>query len=235
MPNKHVENRLRSVQKALMESYLGGKAMSSASRGGERENFVSKYLRQVLPPPHRTGSGDITDWTGAKSGQVDVVIEYPFLPSLALLGGRESLYLAESVASVIEVKSDLLRQWKEVERTARAVKKLVRPGLTTLLPRADLPSRIPVFAVGYKGWKSLKRIEERLTDGTVDGILVIEAGLFVPYPGWLNQIGYGFSPSLPSEGPWALWGLLSCLTQTMTGLHSTGEAFSRYELSPAKS
>src|SRR5262249_49094612 len=48
-------------------------------------------------------------------------------PSLPQISGKERLYLAESVAAVIEVKSNLSSQWEEVEKTVREVKKLRRP------------------------------------------------------------------------------------------------------------
>jgi hypothetical protein len=44
------------------------------------------------------------------SGALDIVVEFPFLPSFPAPGGDERLYLAESVALAIEVKSDLCAQ-----------------------------------------------------------------------------------------------------------------------------
>src|SRR5262245_1892719 len=131
MPNPHLLSRLEAVQNMLLSLHRGGAMMSAATKGREREHFVHEFLEQVLPPLHRAGSGDITDSLGQRSGQADIVIEHPLLPSLRQIGGRERLYLAESVAAVIEVKSNLSSQWDEVEKTAREVKKLRRP------PRRD--------------------------------------------------------------------------------------------------
>ena len=49
--------------------------MPNASKGSERERFVSDYLQTLFPLPYRFGSGAITDATGALSGQLDVVVE----------------------------------------------------------------------------------------------------------------------------------------------------------------
>ena len=56
------------------------------------------------------GTGDATDAGGNRSGQLDVVVEYPFAPSLPLGVGTTRLYLAEGVAAVVEVKSDAAGQ-----------------------------------------------------------------------------------------------------------------------------
>jgi hypothetical protein len=107
-----------------MALHGAGGDMSAASRGREREHFLELFLYQVFPPTFRFGSGDIMDRRRVRSGQLDFVVEYPFLPSFLLVGPGPRLYLAAGVAAVIEVKSDLQRQWGEVERSARALRKL---------------------------------------------------------------------------------------------------------------
>jgi hypothetical protein len=111
MPNAHLVERLTAVQDALLALHRGGGPLSSSSKGREREHFIGEFLRKVLPPVHRFGSGDIIDSAGQKSGQADIVVEHPLLPSLPHPGGKVRMYLAESVAAVIEVKSDLSSQW----------------------------------------------------------------------------------------------------------------------------
>jgi hypothetical protein len=142
MPNQHLIERLAAIQDALLALHRGGGPMSSSTKGREREHFIHQFLEQVLPPVHRFGSGDIIDSSGNRSGQADIVIEHPRLPSLPHPGGKERLYLAESVAAVIEVKSDISSQWHDVEATAREIKKLRRP------PRRDVDPTLPP-GVGY--------------------------------------------------------------------------------------
>lgn len=119
MPNIHILKRLQKIQSVLMGVHQMSVSMSSAAKGAERDEFVSKFLTEVLPPTFRFGTGDATDSQGAKSGQLDIVVEYPFGPSLPNAGSASSrLYLAETVAAVIEVKSNAAVQWNEATHTA---------------------------------------------------------------------------------------------------------------------
>lgn len=156
-----LKKRLAGVQKSLCGVYESGSCMSDASRGREREQFVDLFLSQLLPPGYRFGSGDVIDTRGFRSGQLDVVVEFTFLPSIPSVGGKTRLYLAEGVAAVVEVKSDLAKQWNEVESTATALRRLERqfhvPGFT---PYGTPPKQIPLFAVGYTGWRQLDTIRQ---------------------------------------------------------------------------
>jgi hypothetical protein len=174
--------------------------MSTASKGNERQAFIDGFLSQVLPTPFRFGTGDATDTNGQKSGELDVVVEVPLMPSLPIPSGNARLYLGESVAAVIEVKSDVSNQWSEVLRTAEKLAPLRRK-FQTVFNYGDAPSEtIPLFAVGYVGWKELDTLRKRLDDGPVTGILVIDPGLFAAAGG------------MSAIGPWALWGLIASLT-----------------------
>ena len=83
--------------------------LPGATVGSERETFLRKFLQKVFPTHRRFATGAITDSQGAISGQVDIAVEYPFAPSFPMPSTDERLLLAESVAIVIEVKSDLIR------------------------------------------------------------------------------------------------------------------------------
>lgn len=124
--NKHIEKRLEGIRKALLAAYDSGSEMSSASKGREREAFVSSFLSQVFSPAYRFGTGDITDSNDARSGQLDVVVESPYWYSLPAHHNGARLYMAEGVAAVIEVKSDLASQWSEILDTMAKVKGLQR-------------------------------------------------------------------------------------------------------------
>lgn len=178
--------------------------MSAASRGREREQFINLFLAQVLPPSYRFGSGDAIDVHGRRSGQLDVVVEFTFLPSLPAVAESTRLYLAEGIAAIVEVKSDVAKQWKEVEATAATIAPLERefqvPGFT---PYGTPSKRIPIFAVGYTGWRQLDTVREKAASGVVDGILVIDSGHFSTRPDFPN--------GMFAQGPLALWGLVSAL------------------------
>jgi hypothetical protein len=212
MPNSAVVERLVGVQEILIGVRKAGQPMSAATRGREREQFVESFLAKVFPLPFRFGSGDITDTEGHRSGQLDVVVEYPFLPSLPIpSAGPERLYLAEGVAAAIEVKSDVASQWGEVERTARQLAGLRRKFGSTFSMGEPPGERVPFFAAGFSGWQRADAMKQRLADGMVDGILVIDPGLFVSSKSCLG---------IEATGPWALWGLVSCLHQATSVLRS---------------
>jgi len=222
MLNSHLFERLRGVQSTLLSIHEAGSGMSSATKGVEREHFINTFLREVLPSSFRFGSGDITDTANNKSGQVDVVVEYPFLPSLPAVSNGPRLYLAEGVAAVIEVKSDVAAQWSEVEAMAASVKELTRDFRATVTMGGPSPEKqVPILAAGYKGWKKPETVEDHVANGVVDGILVIDPGIFVSREGFLE---------IKAHGPWALWGLICCLHHAAVPLKGTSAHPIRYSL-----
>ena len=215
--NQLIRERLAAMRTILLAGHSGGKSASSSMKGDERETFVKQFLNQLIPPMFRIGRGDITDSTGHRTGQIDLVIEYPFVPSMQLINMGPRIYLAEGVAAVIEVKSNLADQWSEVVDTARRVRPLVRAfgGMASFGVNPDLASPkdpIPFFAVGYTGWTQRETLEKHLNEGFVDGILVLDSGLFV---GTLKF------PAQFAPDDWCLWGLLMCLQHAM---HIVGAA-----------
>lgn len=185
--------------------------MSSSTKGTERELFAKLALHEVFTPPYRFGTGDITDIAGRRSGQVDIVVEFPFLPSLPVVNTGPRLYLAEGVAAAIEVKSDLAAQWSQVEQTAQAIASLQRVFGSTFSMGPPPQPRIPFFAVGYTGWNQLNTVQNHIGPA-VDGIFVADAGLFASS----QQFG-----ALQAAGDWSLWGLICCLHQAAVRLGGT--------------
>ncbi len=162
MPNQILEERLRGMQNVLVSAHRANTGISTSSRGREREEFVNRFVRSFLPNIYRCGNGDITDAKGHRSGQLEVVIEYPFSASFSLFDpSGVRVYLAEAVACAIEVKSNLADQWNEVVLTANQVSKLSRsysgalsfseddgaPGIDIIHGHIDT---IPLFAQGVK-------------------------------------------------------------------------------------
>jgi len=158
----------------------------------------------VLPNHYRFGTGDATDRSGAKSGQLDVVVEYPYVPSLPLVGAEKSrLYLAEGIGAVIEVKSDVAGQWAEVEETARKLSRLRRQYGAGISFGPQATPHIPFFVVGYTGWKKLDTLKSKLAPGVIEGILVIDQMLFASTPTFFGAQAAGT--------PAALWCLISAI------------------------
>lgn len=210
MPNQYVVQRLRGIQGILIGVHQSGAGLSNATIGQERAAFIDQFLSEVLPPIYRFGSGDATDASGNKSGQLDVVVEYPFAPSLPVVGaGQSRLYLAESVAAVVEVKSDLAGQWSQAVHTAAALAPLQRSFEASMSFGAPPPPRIPLFAVGYTGWQTPQTVQGHLNScPNIDGALVIDPGIYVSKSG------------ITAQGPLALWGLIVDLHQITTSLQS---------------
>ena len=203
--NPHVLQRLVGIRNQLVAVHQASSAMSSATKGHERQEFIDRFLSEVFPTPFRFGTGDATDKDGRKSGQLDVVIEYPFGPSLPVVGGTTSrLYLAETIASVVEVKSNVASQWSEAGSTAQQLYPLQRSFGASMTMGPDSPN-IPLFVASYDGWSQLDTLAEKLASAPeISGILVIDPGLFASSP---------LFASITATGPWALWGLITCLHQ----------------------
>lgn len=211
MANEYVLERLKGIQEILNGAYRASAKESSATKGNEREQFINLFLSQVLPPPFRFGTGDATDGKGRRSGQLDVVVEFPFLPSLPIVGTNSRLYLADSIAAVIEVKSDVSAQWQEVLETAKKLALLEKDTMYALQTGQEPQKRIPLFAVGYTGWRNQQTPNVKLSEGEVDAILVIDQGIFV---------GKGKFESATDPGPWSLWGFIRCLHKATNTLNS---------------
>ena len=211
--NPHLLSRLTGMQQMLLGVHSAGDTLSNSSKGAEREAFVNAFLSEVLPPPFRFGTGEATDQAGNRSGQLDVVIEFPLVPSLPVLSGAPRLYLAEGIVAVVEVKSNVAAQWEEVLSTAKQLARLTRTYGSGVSIGARAGHRIPLYAVGYRGWSEFSSVKKHLQDHPeVSGILVIESGHFCGRYDALTAEGepYIYSYERPSS-PMALWGLISCI------------------------
>jgi len=208
----------------LLGAHQAGDAMTNASRGSEREAFVNAFLGEVLSPQFRFGLGDAIDQKGNRSGQLDVVIEFPFVPSLPIVAGRSPrLYLCEGIAAVIEVKSDIASQWDEVCTTASKLAVLERhygSGIS-IGPRAG--PKVPLYAVGYTGWSDFNTVKRNVDKASeVSGVLVIDRGHFYGHYNFINGDNKADTYCVQNEGsPMALWGLISCIHHATSMVTST--------------
>ena len=132
---------------------------------------------------------------------------------------QERLLLAESVALVIEVKSDLSAQWDQIRHTVRRVKELTRQ-MNVVMTIGDGPSAtIPCVAVGYTGHATvdglLQRLETTPERDRPDGALVIESGCFV----W---------PGMSAWGPIGLYGLCMAINVLLSQIGFAAPDLSSY-------
>jgi hypothetical protein len=192
--NPHLKSRLEAILTQLKAAHAGGGGVSNATRGSEREAFVDLLLRGCLPLPYRFGSGDVTDAHGNRSGQLDLVIEHPFFPSFPLLGtSQQRLYLIESVAMAIEVKSSHT-QWKEAVETMkkfRAVdpeadwpkeekraRSIMSGGAIGQRGHTCFPGRVGFSIVLYEGWQNAATLQNHCDQDDVDVALQLTPPIF---------------------------------------------------------
>lgn len=191
--NGQLKARLKGIQEVLMAHHRATSRLPNAAKGDEREVLTREFLEKVFPLPYRFGSGAITDSTGSISGQLDIIIEWPFLASFPAPLGTNRLYLAESVAYIISVKSNLSSQWKQVEKEVAQLRPLRRHWAGTIFsPEANVgginyvgpsESRIPLVAVGFEGSGNIAQLKSKLKDTASgrrpDAALVIKSGAYV--------------------------------------------------------
>jgi hypothetical protein len=207
-----VQNRLKVILENLRTIASEGGGMSTSDMiGYEREGFVSVFLADIFSSSYRFGTGEIVDKLGRSSGQVDIVCENSLLPSFSVVQRLSRLYLAEGVASVIEVKSDLAKHWDDIMRKAKAVKELQLDYEDLGAVNVD-PENIPFYVVGYSGWRTEKKYNEVIKNGCIDGVLDISTGLFV-----YKQPNNPTKTYLEKEEK-ALLSLINCLCYHTTNL-----------------
>lgn len=179
MPNIHVMSRLQALLDFFRAMDSGGKTLSAAMKGLERELFIQHALSHIVAPPFRIGSGEITDLSGRRSGQLDVVIEYGNSVSFPLICSVQMprLYLAEGVCAVIEIKSDLTRQWDEVLASWKKLQDMQRR-YVDWISYGKMSDKIPYFVVGYRGWKLKETVEKKRSLAEIEGILVLDSEIF---------------------------------------------------------
>lgn len=226
MANTLVLKRLTSIQQTLNAAYDASQELSekqSAIKGTEREIFVASFLREMFPPQFRFGSGVITDANENTTGQLDIVIELPFAPSFTLGNGAPRVYLADTVGAVIEVKSDLSDQWSEIRKqlegrddaqsSFKALKQIKR---RVIVPTGsgDLiqSETIPAYAVGYRGFKTLKALVDRMKAANGEYVSWLRGALIVGDP---TQDGpslfAGNDGKTKCEGPEAIGAFINSL------------------------
>jgi hypothetical protein len=79
--------------------------------------------------------------------------------------------------------------------------------------------RVPFFVVGYEGWATVGTAKAKLNDNLIDGILVINPGVFV------SGMHFG---GMTEEGPNALWGLVACLHEATNAVKQNTPDIRKY-------
>jgi len=220
-----------------MAQYSAGEGLPDAATGSEREVFLRGFLQKIFPSHRRFSTGCITDSDGNLSGQIDIAVEFGLGPSFSMPITEERLLLAESVALVISVKSDLSKQWGGVRDEIRKIRKLHRKmdwNTPFEIGRLTGP-QIPCVAVGYTGYKTpdrlLRRIKTTPEDERPIAALVIESGCFC----WPDP--FGAKPDEPeflAKGAYGLYALCFLVNVLADRLRYSHPNMLVYVLPPAE-
>lgn len=190
--NPSILSRLEATIKIFGSLYDAGATFGTTLRGNEREIFVSEFLRKCVPAAVGIGTGEIVDNGNRKTGQLDVVVEAALRPSFGIPATEAKVYMAHSVAMVLEIKSTLTKTvWdKEIEPHAAKVRALTRQlvdhkkldgailarwrteRLKGAFPTA-FPDKIPYIVVAFRAnWKDSEGLNRVLqASDNVDGVL----------------------------------------------------------------
>jgi hypothetical protein len=231
MKNDYLKKRLRGILDLFKAIRSGSIPLSNESKGEEREAFLNAFLLAVLPSRAKIGRGEITDLNNERSGQLDCVVEYGYQPSLPLLPMSDTrLFIAESIAAVIEVKSDLSSQWSQIQKTATAVSKLKRSFGKTHVTNDRIPgSEIPFLAVGYQGWKNIDKLREHFNVcPALHGILDLECEQLIAKIPFRKEDGSTWVLDYGASAEDALWGFACILSEQVNSLLMTDALASDY-------
>jgi len=218
--NRHLSKRLQSIRDALVTQHSNVEALPDARSGWQSKLFLAEFLGKVFPGPHRFSTGSIMDSAGNLAAGVDIAVEHPAAPSFPMSGpSQDRLLMAESVAMVIEVRSDLSSELASIGSTVRRIRALRRRADPLAASGHRFPETIPVVAVGYAGYSDLQRLQRRLDSVSREfrpnGALVIEPGLFE---------GFG----IKARGAVALYGLCMAINRALHQLNAVVPDLSAY-------
>lgn len=241
MINKVLYERLSAILDMLNANYRSVSNSPSAIKGVARSDFVNNFLKSSVPQGLRVStSGEIIDNQNNSTGELDIILENGYFPNIPVLNiDSARLYFSESVAAVIEVKSNLQGQWHEAIATGTKLQTITRNfGNSTVssyntghftmlnckfdnpaLPIIELPEdrilkKIPYFIVGYTGWEKNETLQLKLNEsqGVVSGILQLDKGLFISG----NSFG-----SVKANGPLSLLAFINVIYESFNFIKST--------------
>lgn len=181
--NPHLLKRLQSIQETLGAQHANVESLPDARQGWQSKLFLAEFLNKVFPGPDRFSTGSVMDSDGNLATEVDIAVIHPNAPSFPMSGpSQDRLLMAEGVAMIIEVCSDLSTHLAAIGSTVRRIRRLKRRTDQLITPGRRFPEQIPVVAVGYDGFQDFDRLRRRVgaisADYRPNGALIIEPGLF---------------------------------------------------------
>lgn len=218
--NPHLLKRLQSIQETLEAQHSNVESLPDARQGWQSKLFLAEFLNKVFPGPDRFSTGSVMDSDGNLATEVDIAVTQPNAPSFPMSGpSQDRLLMAEGVAMIIEVCSDLSTHLAAIGSTVRRIRRLKRRTDQLITPGRRFPEQIPVVAVGYGGFQDFDRLRRRM--GAVsdnyrpNGALIIEPGLFE---------GFG----IRARGAVALYALCMVINRSLHQMYSVAPDLGNY-------
>jgi hypothetical protein len=211
-----IEQDFRTVSQRLVTQFEQARLRASGhsgETGGAAEAVAIEFLRGVLPTKYSIGRGFVWDPFGHRSRQMDIVINddsvlrgYPY-------DAERSLYLANSVAAVISVKSVLdsggLRSGLRNVASAKLLRRKSIPGDVRVMAewekgeRADI---IPGFVLALgsrrtlatlkRAWESFYAQEHPPQTDHADGAAIVGVGMILDIPEDATTLGIKVGDSI---------------------------------------
>jgi len=206
-----LREKLRIVSRQLRANVESARVLGShrGEKGMRTELVLIEFLREMLPGRYGVARGEVVDSTGQVARQCDVVIYDALYSPLLLQSDTSSIFPAESVYAVIEVKPVLTREnLRKAVRALHSVKRLDRSA--TMLdseghhnyggPLAGPPIFAAIFAMPQKRVKewltpTLHEMNSELPDRErVDCICMLD-----------GQLVTHFAPVVDGKGEYSWW------------------------------
>lgn len=100
------EKWIDNIQKEILKNNEASLFGHNTLKGDIKEEIIKQAIKKILPSIYEIGTGEIIDYTGRKSKQIDIIIARNDFPTYNGIGNSK-IYLIESVLATIEVKSKL--------------------------------------------------------------------------------------------------------------------------------
>jgi hypothetical protein len=160
----------------LYNAYETSKALGhSVPKGNERELITSQFLHQHMPTSVKTTEGILIDLetvdfkllSQTTSPQLDLLLVIFDHPQLTLYGGSK-IFFAESVAAVIEIKSNLtsdeidsvLKHCYKVKQRKRKIYGLYWAELDD--PTSAPSEKVPYYVISFESSKKASELMSTL-------------------------------------------------------------------------
>lgn len=218
--NPHLLKRLQSIQETLESQHANVESLPDARQGWQSKLFLAEFLNKVFPGPDRFSTGSVMDSDGNLATEVDIAVVHPNAPSFPMSGpSQDRLLMAEGVAMIIEVCSDLSTHLAAIGSTVRRIRRLRRRTDQLITPGRRFPEQVPVVAVGYGGFQDFDRLRRRMGaisgDYRPNGALIIEPGLFE---------GFG----IRAKGAVALYALCMVINRSLHQMNNVAPDLGNY-------